>query len=409
MSKTPEELAAEFKADQAKALDAVREIADKAVAEAAKGIDMTKSVKELADQALSKLGALTTQLGDIEQKMARRTNGSADELKTLGQMVVDSDQVKAMLNGNLKRGDKAHVSVDMKTISNLTTGTTLLGSTVSSTTSLVMPDRQAMVNLPDRRLTVRDLITPGQTSSNAIEYPVETSFQNSAAVVAEGIKKAQSDVAFDLRSTPVRTIAHFMKASRQIMDDAPMLQTYIDGRLRYGLGFVEEAELLYGDGTGQHLFGIIPQASTYAAPFVFGAGETAIDRLRLAILQATLALYPATGIVLHPTDWAKIETLKDAQGRYIVGDPQGSIVKRLWSLPVARQHGHERRHVPDGRLPPRRAALRSHVDRSADLHRERRRLREKHDHDPRRRAPRARRVSPGRLRHRQLCPNPTRP
>jgi hypothetical protein len=36
-----------------------------------------------------------------------------------------------------------------------------------------------------------------------------------------------------------------------------------------------------------------------------------IDVIRLAMLQAALAEYPATGIVLHPTDWAGIETLKD--------------------------------------------------------------------------------------------------
>jgi HK97 family phage major capsid protein len=124
-----------------------------------------------------------------------------------------------------------------------------------------------------------------------------------------------------------------MKASRQIMDDAPQLRSVIDGRLTYGLQFVEEAELLYGDGTGQHLAGIIPQATAYSAAFT-PALPTAIDTLRLASLQATLALYPASGYVLHPTDWGRIELTKDTQGRYIVGDPTGVLGKRLWNLPV---------------------------------------------------------------------------
>jgi len=131
----------------------------------------------------------------------------------------------------------------------------------------------------------------------------------------------------------VRTIAHYMKASRQILDDVPMLASMIDGRLRFGLQYVEEQELLFGDGTGQHLFGIVPQATAYAAAFTPSL-PTAIDTLRLAALQATLALYPATGYVLHPTDWAKIELTKDTQGRYIVGDPQAQLMKRLWTLPV---------------------------------------------------------------------------
>jgi HK97 family phage major capsid protein len=117
------------------------------------------------------------------------------------------------------------------------------------------------------------------------------------------------------------------------MDDAPQLQSYIDGRLRWGLAYVEENELLYGDGTGQHLYGIIPQATAYSAAFTPASLQN-IDTLRLASLQATLALYPASGYVLHPTDWAKIETTKDLQGRYIIGDPQSQDAKMLWGLPV---------------------------------------------------------------------------
>jgi len=63
-------------------------------------------------------------------------------------------------------------------------------------------------------------------------------------------------------------------------------------------------------------------------------GETAIDRLRLAILQVALQEYPASGIVLHPTDWSKIETTKNAGGDYIIGNPQGTLSPTLWGLPV---------------------------------------------------------------------------
>jgi HK97 family phage major capsid protein len=124
-----------------------------------------------------------------------------------------------------------------------------------------------------------------------------------------------------------------VKASRQILDDAPALRSIIDAEMRYGLEFAEEAELLYGDGTGAHLLGIVPQATAYSAAFAV-TGETAIDRIRLAMLQGVLALYPMTGSVLNPTDWTKIEMLKDSMGRYIIGDPQGTVAPRLWGLPV---------------------------------------------------------------------------
>ncbi|MDR0258514.1 MAG: phage major capsid protein, partial [Comamonas sp.] len=63
-------------------------------------------------------------------------------------------------------------------------------------------------------------------------------------------------------------------------------------------------------------------------------GEQRIDRIRLAILQAILAEFPASGVVLHPSDWAAIELTKDDQGRYLIGRPQDGTPPRLWNLPV---------------------------------------------------------------------------
>jgi HK97 family phage major capsid protein len=267
---------------------------------------------------------------DVEHKMTRRQGSGQPELKTLGQRVIESEAVKTLLQ---QKSGQARVSVELKDI---TSGTSTVGTGTSSSTSLVPADRRPeVVPFPTYRLVVRDLLTRGNTTSSNVEYVLETSNPTSTAayVVAEGAQKPQSDLTFDMKSSPVRTIAHFMKASRQIMDDAPMLQSYIDARLRFGLAYVEENELLFGDGSGQHLLGIIPQATAYSAPFTPTAMQD-VDALRLAALQATLALYPPTGYVLHPSDWAKIELTKDGQNRYIVGDPQGTLTPRLWGLPV---------------------------------------------------------------------------
>ena len=117
--------------------------------------------------------------------------------------------------------------------------------------------------------------------------------------MAEGAAKPSSDIQLDLKSTSAKVIAHWFKASRQSLDDVPQLRSLIDNRLLYGLAFKEELQLLSGDGTGQNLHGIIPQASAYAEPFTPDSG-TNIDTLRLAMLQAVLAEYPATGHVLNP-------------------------------------------------------------------------------------------------------------
>jgi HK97 family phage major capsid protein len=59
-----------------------------------------------------------------------------------------------------------------------------------------------------------------------------------------------------------------------------------------------------------------------------------------AMLQASLALYPATGHVMNPIDWATIETLKDSIGRYIIGNPQGhGTTPTLWRSSGGRDAG----------------------------------------------------------------------
>ncbi|NTE66653.1 phage major capsid protein [Agrobacterium tumefaciens] len=289
---------------------------------------VSAELKEKTDKALSELGDVTTRLGDLEKRAARERDGGDPDEKSLGDIVVEAAGAQSFdssYRGMIKvKADRAAI----------TSANTTVGVGRSQGTSLVPGARvPGIFGLPERQLTIRDLVMPGQTSSSTIEYVKETGFTNNAAPVAETTAKPYSDLTFDMTSSPVRVLAHLFKASRQILDDAPALRSYIDGRARYGLRFVEENQLLNGSGTGQNLHGLVPQATAFNPAFA-AADETAIDRLRLAVLQVVLAEYPATAFVLNPIDWAKIELTKDAGGNYIIGNPQGSLTPTLWNLPV---------------------------------------------------------------------------
>jgi HK97 family phage major capsid protein len=290
--------------------------------------EVSAELKEKTDNALSGLGDVTTRLGDLEKRAARERDGGDPDEKSLGDIVVEAAGAQSFdssYRGIIKvKADRAAI----------TSANTTVGAGRSQGTSLVPGARvPGIFGLPERQLTIRDLVMPGQTSSSTIEYVKETGFTNNAAPVAETTAKPYSDLTFDMTSSPVRVLAHLFKASRQILDDAPALRSYIDGRARYGLRFVEENQLLNGSGTGQNLHGLVPQATAFNPAFA-AADETAIDRLRLAVLQVVLAEYPATAFVLNPIDWAKIELTKDAGGNYIIGNPQGSLTPTLWNLPV---------------------------------------------------------------------------
>jgi len=244
----------------------------------------------------------------------------------MGEQFVEDAKVKEFLAQANPRG-----RTDLQSKATLTSLVTdAAGSVGDAIANARLP---GILPLPQRRMTVRDLISQGQMDGSTLEYVKETGFTNSAGMVAEGTAKAASDIKLDLVSTSAKVIAHYMKASRQVLSDIAQLRSIIDQRLLYGLAYKEETQLLSGDNSGQNLHGIIPQATAYAAP-VSLADLNIIDVLRLAMLQAALAEYPASGHVLHPTDWAGIETLKDNEGRYIIGNPQGTTTPTLWGLPI---------------------------------------------------------------------------
>ena len=306
-----EQLAQEFK----KQVDEVKGIAEDFKGKREHGDKIAEGAKQAADEAIVKLNELKARIDEVEQKAA-------------GRQFVESEQFKSLTGSAGQRG-KANLEIKA-TITSVTTDTAGAAGDLVQTTRI-----PGIIAPPDRKLTIRDLLMQGRMDGNALEYVRETGFTNGAGMVAEGTKKPESDLKFDLVSTTAKVIAHYMKASRQILDDASQLQSYIDGRLRYGLAFKEEQQILNGDGTGQNLLGIIPQATAYVRPTgVTPSQETIIDTLRYAMLQAILAEYPASGHVLNPIDWASIETLKDTTGQYIIGNPQGTLNPTLWGLPV---------------------------------------------------------------------------
>lgn len=291
---------------------------------------MSQENKEKVDKLLVSQGELRASLTAVQQLVAKlEANGAGGDVQhlSIGRQFVEREEYKTWAAQTKPRG---RIDMEIKAVI-----TSVETDTPGAAGVLVAPNRlPGIIAPPDRRMTIRDLITPGRMDGDLLEYVRETGFTNAAAPVAEGARKPESTMKFDKVTTTPKVIAHYVKASRQILSDASQLASYIDGRLRYGLEFVEEAQILNGDGTGENLLGIIPQATAYAAPFDPAGAETNIDVLRLAMLQTELALLPATGSVLNPRDWARIELLKDTTGRYIIGNPQGTIAATMWARPV---------------------------------------------------------------------------
>ena len=303
--------------------------AEEALNEAKNSGKLSAQTKESVDKLATEHNALNEALktlkasvGDLEQHVAQMPLANAQQVvQTVGQTVISSEALKAFA-ASIEGGKRVSVPINAA----------LLSTDVAK--DVVQPQRLPGIDTaPKQRLFIRDLIAPGRTSAPAIFWVQQTGFTNKAAVVPEGTTKPYSDIQFATQITPVTTIAHMFKASKQILDDFAQLQSTVDAEMQYGLKYVEEQEILFGDGTGAHLKGIVPQASKFAAQFTV-ASQNGIDDLRLAMLQAQLARFPASGHVLHFIDWAKIELTKDSLGRYILANPSALTGPTLWGLPV---------------------------------------------------------------------------
>jgi HK97 family phage major capsid protein len=282
-------------------------------------------LKASVDELLAKVNGQGPKIEELEQKIAARMkfgDDAPDGGESWGQQLIKSDRFKEYAPDS--RTSMRH---QVKQVTSVQAGGLLRRN---------MQD--GLVSLPRDGLIIRDLLTVIPTESASIDYAIQTLRDNNAATVGEGAKKPYSDYAWDVRTVPTRVIAHLVKLSRQARDDAPRIVAEIDSEMRYGLGVVEEAQLLYGNNTGQNLHGIMPQATAFsltAGVIPDSAAITRIDIIRMAVLQVVLgSKLPATGIVLNPIDWAAVELTKDTSGGYLMSNPAGQLAKRLWNLPV---------------------------------------------------------------------------
>jgi HK97 family phage major capsid protein len=217
--------------------------------------------------------------------------------------------------------------------------TLLTGVSDTSAGALTRTDYKPILDMfYQRPLTIRDLITVGQTDSDLIEYVRVTGVTNNAATVAEATatsdgtgEKPESAMALAKVTTGVKTIAHWMPATTRALSDAAQIRTLIDSFLRYGLDEELEDQILNGDAAGENFDGITHVSNTTAQAFDTNVlTTTRKGRTKVRITGRARA----TAYVMNPLDWEAIDLLQDNEARYYYGGPQGMGTPRLWGLPV---------------------------------------------------------------------------
>ena len=292
--------------------------------------DLQNETKTQVDRLLSEQGTLKAALDEmsastraLEQRVSARRGGGDAPAKSFGAQVAEHDEMKALM----ARGGVGSARFELQAA---------ITSISTSGGALIEPGRDTNVSAQQRRLTVRDLVSQGQTNSTTVHFARQQPTTGAAAIVPDDGVTAKPELGMTWLAdeVPVRTIAGWIHVHKHMLDDVAFLRSEIDTELRYQVELEEEEQILAGDGTGDNLTGLITAATAYNQTAREPASVTSVDRLRLAMLQVSLARYIVDAHVLNPVDWGLMEILKDTQDRYIFGDPTQLATPRLWGRPV---------------------------------------------------------------------------
>jgi HK97 family phage major capsid protein len=199
-------------------------------------------------------------------------------------------------------------------------------------------------------LGVADLFGQSQTTAGQVRYINEGTATSGAAGVPEAGLKPESTVGYSEVTEPVKKIATLLPVSDEMVEDAPSIQAYLNGRLSLFVNIEEERQLLRGNGTNE-LIGLFNRSGGQA---INTYSRVAADDNAVAILKALnntrgSSFLEPDGIIMHPTNWLTTRLLRDGAGGTIgqfygggpftaaYGGPQGpanAFVDTLWNKRV---------------------------------------------------------------------------
>jgi HK97 family phage major capsid protein len=190
-----------------------------------------------------------------------------------------------------------------------------------------------------QRLTIADLLPSGQISGGSLIYPVESTFTNNAATVAESGPKPASALAITNVTENLHKIAHTIKITDETLQDADAVQSYVDGRMVLGVQIKEEQQLYAGTGSGSQLVGITARSGLQTAQAK--STDAGVDAIYKQITNIRKSFLEPDGIVMHPTDWQNIRLTTDSNSQYYAGGPFSGAygngmpnIDTMWGLKV---------------------------------------------------------------------------
>jgi len=191
------------------------------------------------------------------------------------------------------------------------------------------------VDAVTRPVQLLDIIPLGQTNSEKIVYMEETTRTHAAAEKAEGVAFAESTFALTERESSVRKITDSVPVTDEQLEDVAQAESYLNGRLIFGLRQRLDTQSLIGNGTPPNLRGIKNTSGIQTHPKAADEIEAAFFKA-MTLVRVTGRAIP-THHLMHPTDWQTVRLRTTADGIYLWGPPSEAGPERMWGLPVVQE------------------------------------------------------------------------
>jgi HK97 family phage major capsid protein len=316
-----------------------------------------QSIEDATRQASQYTAPAGRQIPGGGQAAAGAAEAQTRDRRSLGQRFAESDQVKNWSGGRSQPFDVGSFYHREPTAAHRDGMApdevrTLIGSAALPADYIQATMVPGWFRGTDLQGTLRDVLINGQTDSDAITFFRELVFTNAAAGVAQATAtdgatglKPESALTFEQVTAPVQTIAHWIPITRQALDDASQLRTYVEQRLLDGLRLEESAQLLNG-AAAPDLVGILATPNVQALNAAYflanpvtdaGTNNESFNRiLRARRMVRTTGRAQATFAVVNPADMELFLSATDGNTQYLGTGPfQASpAVASLWGLRV---------------------------------------------------------------------------
>lgn len=122
---------------------------------------------------------------------------------------------------------------------------------------------RVVVDVNERRINVRDLMTvdQGDPEFTSIAYAKIIDLDRNAVAVSENGRLPESAFKMKEETANIARIGTHVNISKRLLKSRPYLRSFLINRLPKWVRMAEDFQILFGDGTGDNLLGIVGQSN----------------------------------------------------------------------------------------------------------------------------------------------------